>query len=71
MPAKKNAVPPRIYPLKVRLLGTSPPIWRRLLVPANMTLAQLHEVLPGRDGVGGRPHARILRWPAAHRAAQP
>ena len=27
------------------LLGTRPPIWRRLLVPANVTLAQLHDVL--------------------------
>jgi len=27
------------------LLGTNPPIWRRLLVPAVLTLAQLHEVV--------------------------
>ena len=45
MPAKKSAVPPEIYQIKVTLLGTSPPIWRRLLVPANVTLAQLHDVL--------------------------
>src|SRR5689334_1619656 len=41
MPAKKNAIPPEIYQLKVTLLGTSPTIWPRLLVPADMTLAQL------------------------------
>jgi hypothetical protein len=45
MPAKKSAVPSEIYQLKVTLLGASPPIWRRLLVPAEVTLAQLHDVL--------------------------
>src|SRR5438094_1644033 len=43
MATKKSAVPPEIYQLKVTLLGTSPPIWRRLLVPAAVTLAQLHD----------------------------
>ena len=34
-----------IYQIKVNLLGTDPPIWRRLLVPAGLTLGQLHEIL--------------------------
>ena len=34
-----------IFQLRVVLLGTKPPIWRRLLVPADLTLAQLHKVL--------------------------
>ena len=45
MPTKKSANPPEVYQIKVTLLGTSPPIWRRLLVPAEATLAQLHNVL--------------------------
>jgi Plasmid pRiA4b ORF-3-like protein len=36
---------PTIYQIKITLLGTKPPIWRRLLVPADLTLAQLHNVL--------------------------
>jgi len=45
MPAKNSAITAEIYQLKVTLLGTNPPIWRRLLVPANLTLAQMHDVL--------------------------
>jgi len=37
--------PREIYQIKVTLLGTDPPIWRRLLVPADLTLEQLHDVL--------------------------
>jgi len=37
--------PQEIYQIKVTLLGTDPPIWRRLLVPADLTLEQLHQVL--------------------------
>ncbi len=50
MPAQKNTVSPQIYQLKVTLLGTSPPIWRRLLVSADATLAQLHDVLQAAMG---------------------
>jgi len=45
MATKKIASPQDIYQIKVTLLGTDPPIWRRLLVPASLTLAQLHDVL--------------------------
>lgn len=45
MPANSTTQPPEILQLKVTLLGTDPKIWRRLLVPAGLTLAQLHDVL--------------------------
>ncbi len=34
-----------IYQLKVTLAGSRPPIWRRVLVPGDMVLGQLHLVL--------------------------
>src|SRR5260370_5336875 len=45
MPAKHSAIAAEIFQLKVTLLGTRPPIWRQLLVPTDLTLAQLHDVL--------------------------
>ena len=33
------------YQLKVQLRNVRPPIWRRLLVPGDITLAELHEVI--------------------------
>jgi len=34
-----------LYQLKVTLKGVKPPVWRRLLVSGDSTLAQLHDVL--------------------------
>ena len=50
MTTKKIETPEDIYQIKVTLLGTSPPIWRRLLVPADVTLSQLHDVLQAAMG---------------------
>ena len=61
---KKSAVPPEIYQLKVTLLGTMPPIWRRLLVPADLTLAQLHDVL---QSVMGWQDCHMHEFSAGHR----
>jgi len=45
MPTKKSALPVPIYQLKITLRDFRPPIWRRVLVPAHFTLAQLHWVV--------------------------
>ncbi len=43
---KKNPVAPAPhYQLKIELQGAKPPIWRRVLVPGNITLEQLHGVI--------------------------
>ena len=43
MPTKPKSSANEIYQIKVTLLGTD--IWRRLLVPSDLTLARLHDVL--------------------------
>ena len=45
MPTNTIEKPQEIYQIKVTLTGTDPLIWRRLLVPSNLTLEQLHDVL--------------------------
>ncbi len=37
--------PTEIYQLKVTLKYSKPPIWRRLLVPSDVTLDKLHDIL--------------------------
>ncbi len=47
MPAR-NAKPSKIsttYQLKITLVGISPPIWRRVLVPSTLTISKLHDAL--------------------------
>jgi hypothetical protein len=47
LPAKRerSGQPAPIYQLKVGLRGATPPIWRRLEVPADISLARLHTVI--------------------------
>ena len=35
----------QVYQIKITLKGAKPPIWRRVLVPDNLTLNQLHHVI--------------------------
>ena len=47
LPAKRKKAdrPAPVYQIKVQLRGSKPPIWRGLEVPADISLAQLHEVI--------------------------
>jgi hypothetical protein len=36
---------PAIYQLRIDLKGVKPKVWRRILVPANIKLNKLHDVL--------------------------
>jgi len=45
MPVKKKAKKPSIYQIKVTLLGSKPPIWRRFQVESDITLGDLHPIL--------------------------
>ena len=42
---KQPEIPVDVYVVKVTLLGTSPAVWRRILVPRDITLQQLHRTL--------------------------
>jgi hypothetical protein len=45
MPRRAVKKPTAVYRLHVELEGVAPPVWRKLLVPSNVTLADLHTAL--------------------------
>lgn len=54
--AERPAAPPTsVHRLKITLTHSRPPIWRRVLVPSDVTLAELHGIV--QDGMGwGNEH---------------
>ena len=48
MPIKQKSSTNEIYQIKITLLGTE--IWRRLLVPSDLTLAKLHDIVQAAMG---------------------
>ncbi|MBM4275060.1 MAG: plasmid pRiA4b ORF-3 family protein [Deltaproteobacteria bacterium] len=44
-PKQKTMDLTQVYQIKVTLKGSRPPIWRRLQVPGDITLAKLHRIL--------------------------
>jgi hypothetical protein len=43
--AASSSKPAKVYQLKITLDNIRPPVWRRVLVPANMPLSELHYVI--------------------------
>jgi hypothetical protein len=50
MPPRKAAAPSRVYQLKITLKDSKPPIWRRVEVADDITLAKLHQIIQAAMG---------------------
>ncbi|MEI6640189.1 MAG: plasmid pRiA4b ORF-3 family protein [Chlorobium sp.] len=65
----KPPTPKTIYQLKVTLMGSKPPIWRRILVPDTITLGKLHIVMQAVMGWLDEHLPSICSWKGALRSA--
>ena len=75
MARAKRSMTPVVYQIKVTLKGSKPPIWRRMQVNSETTMAQLHRILQrvmGWEGyhlyhfvVGGMAYGSQRRWNSA------
>jgi DNA repair exonuclease SbcCD ATPase subunit len=45
MPTPRTGQAEEVHELKITLSGSQPPIWRRVAVPSDCTLAELHEII--------------------------
>ena len=45
MAKKATGVVDQMYSIKITLMGSKPPIWRRVLTPSSFTLYKLHKVI--------------------------
>ena len=55
MARAQRSMTPVVYQIKVTLKGSKPPIWRRMQVTSETTLAQLHRILQ-----------RVMGWESSH-----
>jgi hypothetical protein len=55
MARARRSMTPVVYQIKVTLKGSKPPIWRRIQVPSETTLVQLHRILQ-----------RVMGWEGSH-----
>jgi hypothetical protein len=55
MARAQRAPMPAVYQIKVTLKGSKPPIWRRIQVTRETTLAKLHRILQ-----------RVMGWEGYH-----
>jgi hypothetical protein len=62
-PAVRKAPGSTVHRLKITLRGSQPPIWRRLEVPSDSTLEQLHHIIQTAFGWEGY-HMWVFQTPA-------